>query len=140
MLFRAFQPQTRGQIKKVTSSDRSVPGFPATQLWTKPRARLSLKERRMRSANATKVHRKSGVAKWSDLLFSQSAAQSSMETTLPRGFSERSRSVPACRGGICTSAQVKISTMTNEDTFTYVEPELLPVLKELRRREPIFHT
>jgi hypothetical protein len=30
--------------------------------------------------------------------------------------------------------------MTNEDTFTYVEPELLPVLKELRRREPIFHT
>jgi hypothetical protein len=30
--------------------------------------------------------------------------------------------------------------MTNEDTFTYVEPELLPILKELRRREPIFHT
>ncbi len=30
--------------------------------------------------------------------------------------------------------------MTSEDTFTHVEPELLPVLKELRRREPIFHT
>ena len=29
--------------------------------------------------------------------------------------------------------------MTNEDIFTYVEPDLLPVLKELRRREPIFH-
>jgi hypothetical protein len=33
------------------------------------RVRLSLEERRMRSANATKVHRKSGVAKWRDLLF-----------------------------------------------------------------------
>jgi hypothetical protein len=30
--------------------------------------------------------------------------------------------------------------MTNDDAFTYVEPELLPVLEELRRREPIFHT
>jgi hypothetical protein len=30
--------------------------------------------------------------------------------------------------------------MTNEDIFTYVEPDLLPVLEELRRREPIFHT
>jgi hypothetical protein len=49
--------------------NRSVPGFPATQLWTKPRVRLSLKERRMRSANATNVHRKSGVAKWRDLPF-----------------------------------------------------------------------
>jgi hypothetical protein len=69
MLFRAFQPQTTGQIKKVTSSDRSEPGFPATQHWTKPRVRLSLKERRMRSANATNVHRKSGVAKRRDLQF-----------------------------------------------------------------------
>jgi hypothetical protein len=30
---------------------------------------LSLKERRMRSASAIKVHRKSGVAEWRDLLF-----------------------------------------------------------------------
>jgi hypothetical protein len=30
--------------------------------------------------------------------------------------------------------------MANEEIFTYVEPELFPVLEELRRREPIFHT
>jgi hypothetical protein len=42
--------------------DRSEPGFPATQRETKPRMRLSLKERRMKSANAVKAHRKSGVA------------------------------------------------------------------------------
>ena len=69
MIFRAFQPQTTGQIKKVTRSDRSEPGFPATQHWTKPRVRLSLKERRMRSANAIKVHRKSGEAERRDLRF-----------------------------------------------------------------------
>jgi hypothetical protein len=31
----------------------SVPGFPATQHWTRPRVRLSLKERRMMFSNAT---------------------------------------------------------------------------------------
>jgi hypothetical protein len=36
------------------------PVFPATQHRTKPHVRLSLKERRKRSANATKPHRKSG--------------------------------------------------------------------------------
>jgi hypothetical protein len=56
-------------VRQKCHPDRSVPGFPATQHWTKPRVRLSLKERRMSSANATKVHRKSGVAKWRDLLF-----------------------------------------------------------------------
>jgi hypothetical protein len=30
--------------------------------------------------------------------------------------------------------------MANEEIFTYVEPDLFPVLEELRRREPIFHT
>jgi hypothetical protein len=30
--------------------------------------------------------------------------------------------------------------MANEKIFTYVEPDLFPVLEELRRREPIFHT
>lgn len=33
-----------------------------------------------------------------------------------------------------------ISAMANESIFTYLEPDLLPVLNELRRREPIFHT
>jgi hypothetical protein len=31
--------------------------------------RLSLKERRMMFANATNIHRKSGVAQWRDLRF-----------------------------------------------------------------------
>jgi hypothetical protein len=30
--------------------------------------------------------------------------------------------------------------MTDEEIFTYVEPGLVPVLEELRSREPIFHT
>jgi len=30
--------------------------------------------------------------------------------------------------------------MTGENPFTHVDPELLPVLEELRLREPIFHT
>jgi hypothetical protein len=64
-------------------ANRRVPGFPATQLWTKPGVRLSLKERRMRSANATKVHRKSGVAKWRDLLFHPTADNSQGKTHSP---------------------------------------------------------
>jgi len=36
----------------------SRPGFPAARHWTRLRARLSLKERRMRSVNATNFHRK----------------------------------------------------------------------------------
>jgi hypothetical protein len=47
--------------------DRSEPGFPATQRETKARMRLSLKERRMKSANAIKTYRKSGVAQGRDL-------------------------------------------------------------------------
>ena len=35
-------------------------GFPATLHWARSRVRLSPKERRMRSVNATKFHRKSG--------------------------------------------------------------------------------
>jgi hypothetical protein len=48
---------------------QSVPGFPATLHWTRPRMRLSFKERRMMFANATKLYRKSGVAWWRDLRF-----------------------------------------------------------------------
>jgi hypothetical protein len=36
------------------------PGFPAAQHRRRPRVRLSLKERRVRSANATELYRKSG--------------------------------------------------------------------------------
>ena len=38
-----------------------------TQRWTKPRVRLSLKERRMKSANATNFNGKFGGAKPRDL-------------------------------------------------------------------------
>src|ERR1700677_5089092 len=44
--------------------DRSEPGFPATQHRTRQRVRLSFTERRMKFAEATKFHRKSGGAKW----------------------------------------------------------------------------
>jgi hypothetical protein len=52
---------------KVTASDRSEPEFPARQRETKPRMRLSLKERGMKPANAIKTDRKSGVAEGRDL-------------------------------------------------------------------------
>jgi hypothetical protein len=49
-------PQTlRGDVFR-----QSVPGFPATLRWTRPRVRLSQKESRMKIANATKFNRKSG--------------------------------------------------------------------------------
>ncbi len=51
--------------------DRSEPGFPAPQHWTRPRVRLSVRERRMKCADATKFNRRSGGAQWTDLLFSQ---------------------------------------------------------------------
>jgi hypothetical protein len=38
------------------------PGFPATQYWTRPRVRLSLKERRMMFAKAEGVHFVPGVS------------------------------------------------------------------------------
>ena len=55
------------QPSPICHPDRSEPGFPATQHETKPRMRLSLKERRMKSANAIKTYRKSGVAEGRDL-------------------------------------------------------------------------
>jgi hypothetical protein len=51
--------------------DRSVPGFPASLHWTRPRMRLSLNERRMMFDNASNFYRKSGVAQWRDLRFLQ---------------------------------------------------------------------
>ncbi len=54
LLFGAFRPQTTREIR-FTASDRSVPGFPATPHWTKPRVRLSVREGRMKCTNATKI-------------------------------------------------------------------------------------
>ena len=34
----------------------------------------------------------------------------------------------------------RVTRMNSESVFTYTSPELPPVLEELRRREPIFHT
>jgi hypothetical protein len=43
----------------------SAPGFPATLHWTQPRVWFSAGENRMKSANAVKINRKSGVAEGS---------------------------------------------------------------------------
>jgi hypothetical protein len=40
----------------------SEAGFPATLHWTQPRVRFSVGENRMKSANAIKINRKSGLA------------------------------------------------------------------------------
>jgi hypothetical protein len=42
------------------------------------------------------------------------------------------------RNGLCHNPW-QIKEMEMESVFVKVEPELLPVLEELRRREPIFH-
>ena len=64
----AFCPATtfHGSVALPLSSR---PGFPAARHWTRLRVRLSLKERRMRSVNATNFHRKSGGAKPRDLRY-----------------------------------------------------------------------
>src|SRR5271156_2683669 len=49
--------------------DRSVPGFPATRNTPAATCAAFSKESRMKFANATNLHRKSGVAQWRDLLF-----------------------------------------------------------------------
>src|ERR1700691_523307 len=49
--------------------DRSVPGFPVTRHSPTPACAAFSKESRMKFANATNLHRKSGVAQWRDLRF-----------------------------------------------------------------------
>jgi hypothetical protein len=52
----AVQRTSLGNVfrpKQNCHPDRSVPGFPATQHWTRQRVRLSAKERRMKRVNAT---------------------------------------------------------------------------------------
>jgi len=66
--------------------DRSEPGFPATQHWTRKRVRFSFTERRMKFAEATNFHRKSGGAKWRDLLFFSTGRRMYMEA-LPSSLS-----------------------------------------------------
>ncbi len=48
------------QSKEKCHPNRSAPGFPATQHWTRRRMRLSVRERRMKCNSTTKFHRKSG--------------------------------------------------------------------------------
>jgi len=48
------------EIKKVTASDRSEPGFPVTLHSPTPACAAFSKESRMKFANATKSNRKSG--------------------------------------------------------------------------------
>jgi hypothetical protein len=79
----SFQPASNADQSPPTTPLSSRPGFPATQHWTKPRVRLSLKERRMRSASATNLNRKSGGAKPRDLQFFQSASNADQSTALP---------------------------------------------------------
>jgi hypothetical protein len=50
--------------------DRSGAGFPISQCQQRPPMRLSFKESRTESINATVVDRKSGGAQWRDLQFS----------------------------------------------------------------------
>ena len=96
MLFKAFRTPNLKDIKKVTTSrdDNSVGRWTAIRLidfdavslkriviptgaypdfllrgpHQSPLVRLSVKESRMKIANATKFDRKSGVAQWRDLL------------------------------------------------------------------------
>ena len=69
LTFETWDPRNRSRLETLPSPLSSRPGFPATQLWTTPRMRLSRKERRMQCANATNLHRKSGGAKPRDLRF-----------------------------------------------------------------------
>ncbi len=55
-------PSKTSTPKQKCHPDRSVPGFPATQHRTRPRVRLSVRERRMKCTNATMFYRKSGGA------------------------------------------------------------------------------
>src|SRR5271163_3932997 len=60
---------TQWKHLQLCHSDRSVTEFPATLAHPNPRVRLSCKESRMKIANAVKINRKFGVAKWSDCSF-----------------------------------------------------------------------
>jgi hypothetical protein len=83
--------------------DRSVPGFPATQHWTRPRVRLSVRERYMKFAEATKFHRKSGGAQWRDLLFSSSGNKSRWKRPHP----------------VCHPGRTRISCHAASDTTAF---------------------
>ena len=72
------------------------------QHWAKPRVRLSIKERRMKFANATKLHRKSGGAKPRKLHFPHPASDAHQSTTLPFVIPSEADLSRACRGGICS--------------------------------------
>jgi hypothetical protein len=60
------------EIKKVTASDRSVPGFPTTRQSSTTTCAAFRRESRIHFANATSLNRKSGGAQWSCCFFSPS--------------------------------------------------------------------
>jgi hypothetical protein len=76
--------------KQKCHPDRSLPGFPATLHWTEPRMRLSVTERRMKCTSATKLNRKSGGAKWRDLLFIIRSIESEWKRNPPLCHPDRS--------------------------------------------------
>jgi hypothetical protein len=65
VLFSNYSPWKRRS--PLCHLDRSVPGFPTSRCWRRPRVRLSLKESRMETIRTTGLHRKSGGAQWRDL-------------------------------------------------------------------------
>src|ERR1700733_6832924 len=76
MVFGAFRPQTTREIKKVTSSD---PDF---------------------------LSRSTGQSRLCAFLLRKGASGPPTPPTFPGNPGERSRPVPACRGGICSSADL----------------------------------
>ena len=89
MLFRAFQPQTTGQIKKVTSSERTRISY-LTALTSATYVVLP-KENHMQLTEAATLDRKSGEAEGS-----------AVPRTLPGNVFDRAHRsgepAPACRG------------------------------------------
>jgi hypothetical protein len=78
----------------------------------------------MSSANAIKVHRKSGVAKWRDLLFLSATIRSQWKRHPPLCHPacpglpwKRSRPVPARRGGICSFTQPRTNVLAIQAVF-----------------------
>jgi hypothetical protein len=61
-------PATWKRRPQICHPDRSEPGFPATRHSPTSTYAAFVKESRMKFANATNLNRKSGVAKWRDLL------------------------------------------------------------------------
>jgi hypothetical protein len=71
--------------------DRSAPGFPATRHSPTPACAAFSMKSRMKFPNATKLDRKSGVAKWRDLLFHHPYQTPRKARRVPQGSPQRKR-------------------------------------------------